>query len=109
MYFKKWQKKLLLSGRDNSKFCPGSDCCLIVHNVVFATLNHDMNPDRRQICIPKSIELGKNVWIGSNSTILSEVKIGHNAIVAAGAVVHKDVEANSIVGGVPAKFIKWIV
>lgn len=84
------------------------DGCLIGHNVVFATLNHDLNPERRQICIPKSIVLGKNVWIGSNSTILSGVKIGDNAVVAAGAVVHKDVPANSIVGGVPAKFIKWI-
>ena len=84
------------------------DGCLIGHNVVFATLNHDLAPERRQICIPKRIELGKNVWIGSNSTILSGVKIGDNAVVAAGAVVHKDVEANSIVGGVPAKFIKWI-
>lgn len=84
------------------------DGCLIGHNVVFATLNHDLNPERRQICIPKSIVLGKNVWIGSNSTILSGVKIGDNAVIAAGAVVHKDVPANSIVGGVPAKFIKWI-
>ena len=84
------------------------DGCLIGHNVVFATLNHDLKPERRQICIPKRIELGKNVWVGSNSTILSGVKIGDNAVVAAGAVVHKDVEANSIVGGVPAKFIKWI-
>ena len=84
------------------------DGCLIGHNVVFATLNHDLNPERRQICIPKSIRVGRNVWIGSNSTILSGVKIGDNAVVAAGAVVSKDVEANSIVGGVPAKFIKWI-
>ena len=84
------------------------DGCLIGHNVVFATLNHDLNPVRRQICIPKSIELGTNVWVGSNATILSGVKIGDNAVVAAGAVVHKDVPANSIVGGVPAKFIKRI-
>lgn len=84
------------------------DGCLIGHNVVFATLNHDLNPERRQICIPKSIVLGKNVWIGSNSTILSGVKIGDNAVVAAGSVVNRDVEANTIVGGVPAKFIKRI-
>ena len=84
------------------------DGCLIGHNVVFATLNHDMKPERRWICLPQSIELGKNVWIGSNATILSGVKIGDNAVVAAGAVVNKDVAANSIVGGVPAKFIKWI-
>lgn len=84
------------------------DGCLIGHNVVFATLNHDLNPERRQICIPKSIELGKNVWIGSNATILGGVKIGDNAVVAAGAVVTKDVEPNTIVGGVPARFIKKI-
>ena len=84
------------------------DGCLIGHNVVFATLNHDLKPEKRQICIPKSIAIGKNVWIGSNSTILSGVKIGDNAVVAAGAVVHKDVEANTIVGGVPAKYIKRV-
>lgn len=84
------------------------DGCLIGHNVVFATLNHDLNPERRQICIPGSIILGKNVWVGSNSTILSGVTIGDNAVVAAGAVVTKDVEANTIVGGVPARFIKKI-
>lgn len=84
------------------------DGCLIGHNVVFATLNHDLNPERRQICIPKSIELGKNVWIGSNATILGGVRIGDNAVVAAGAVVTKDVEPNTIVGGIPAGFIKKI-
>ena len=53
-------------------------------------------------------ELGKNVWVGSNSTILQGVTIGDNAVVGAGAVVTKDVEANTIVGGVPAKLIKRI-
>ena len=84
------------------------DGCLIGHNVVFATLNHDFNPERRQICIPKRIIVGKNAWIGSNASILAGVRIGDNAVVAAGAVVTKDVEANTIVGGVPAKFIKKI-
>lgn len=76
--------------------------------MVIATLNHDLKPERRWICIPKRIEIGKNVWIGSNSTILSGVKIGDNAVIAAGAVVTKDVEPNTIVGGVPARFIKYI-
>ena len=84
------------------------DGSLIGHNVVFATLNHDINPERRQVCIPGPIKVGKNVWIGSNATILSGVKIGDNSIVAAGAVVTKDVENNTIVGGVPARFIKKI-
>ena len=78
---------------------------LIGHNVVLATLNHDFQPERRQICIPSPIHIGKNVWIGSNSTILPGVSIGDNAIVAAGAVVTKDVAANTVVGGVPAKVI----
>ena len=81
---------------------------LIGHNVVLATLNHDFNPERRQICIPAPINIGKNVWIGSNSTILPGVTIGDNSIVAAGAVVTKDVPANTVVGGVPAKIIKSI-
>lgn len=84
------------------------DGCLIGHNVVFATLNHDLIPERRQICIPGSIIVGKNVWIGSNATVLAGVRIGDNSVVAAGAVVTKDVEANTIVGGVPARFIKTI-
>lgn len=84
------------------------DGCLIGHNVVFATLNHDLNPERRQICIPRSIVLGKNVWVGSNSTILAGVRIGDNAVVAAGSVVTRDVEPNSVVGGVPARLIKKI-
>ena len=48
----------------------------------------------------------KNVWIGSHATILSGVTIGENAIVAAGAVVTKDVPAGTVVGGLPAKVIR---
>lgn len=84
------------------------DGCQIGHNVVFATLNHGMAPEDRHTTYPASIVLGKNVWVGSNATILSGVTIGDNAIVAAGAVVTKDVAAGAIVGGVPAKFIRNI-
>ena len=84
------------------------DGCQIGHNVVFATLNHYSNPELRQYTYPASITLGRNVWLGSNSTILQGVTIGDNAIIAAGAVVNKDVAENTIVGGVPAKFIKRI-
>ena len=52
--------------------------------------------------------LGRNVWVGSNATILSGVTIGDNAVVAAGAVVTKDVPADTIVGGVPARPIRRI-
>lgn len=51
------------------------------------------------------IELMDNVFIGANTTIVGDVRIGPNAIVAAGAVVTKDVPENSVVGGVPAKYI----
>lgn len=80
----------------------------IGHNVVFATLNHALEPELRAITSPASIVLGRNVWIGSNATILQGVTIGDNAVVAAGAVVTKDVPANTVVGGVPAKVIRAI-
>ena len=84
------------------------DGCQIGHNVVFATLNHGLTPEDRLNTYPAPIVLGRGVWVGSNSTILQGVTIGDNAIVAAGAVVTKDVPANTIVGGVPAKVIKKI-
>ena len=84
------------------------DGCQIGHNVVFATLNHELQPERRGVTRPAPIVLGKKVWVGSNATILQGVTIGDNAIVAAGAVVTKDVPANAIVGGVPARVIKRI-
>ncbi len=84
------------------------DDVLIGHNVVIATLNHGMNPENRGDLHPKPVHIGKAVWIGSNSTILPGVTIGDGAIVAAGAVVSKDVPENTVVGGVPAKIIKKI-
>ncbi|MCF8427096.1 MAG: CatB-related O-acetyltransferase [Bacteroidia bacterium] len=54
-----------------------------------------------------SIEIGNDVWIGGNVTILNGVKIGTGSIIAYGAVVTKDVEPYSIVGGIPAKIIRY--
>ena len=84
------------------------DGCQIGHNVVFATLNHGIEPENRRFTYPAPIVLGRNVWVGSNSTILQGVTIGDNSVVAAGAVVTKDVPADTIVGGVPARVIKHI-
>ena len=84
------------------------DGALIGHGVVLATLNHDMDPEKRQQLHPAPIHIGKRVWIGANATITAGVTIGDNSIVAAGAVVTKDVPANTVVGGVPAKKIKDI-
>ena len=84
------------------------DGCQIGHDVVFATLNHGLSPEKRKTTYPAPIVLGNNVWIGSNATILQGVTIGDNAVVAAGAVVTKDVAANTVVGGVPAKIMRYI-
>lgn len=84
------------------------DGALIGHGVVLATLNHDMDPAKRQQLHPAPIHIGKRVWIGANATITSGVTIGDNAVVAAGAVVTKDVPPDTIVGGVPAKVIRRI-
>ena len=81
---------------------------LIGHNVVLATLNHEIDPERRQHTYPAPIVIGKNVWIGANATVTPGVTIGDGAIVAAGAVVTKDVLPMTVVGGVPAKIIKAI-
>ena len=84
------------------------DDCLIGHQVVFCTLNHDLRPSKRANMLPAPIKLGRNVWVGSHATILSGVTVGDNAVIAAGAVVTKDVPANAVVGGVPAKIIKYV-
>lgn len=81
---------------------------LIGHNVVLATINHDIDPLKRANMTFKPIVIEDNVWIGSNSTILPGVTIGYGSIVAAGAVVSKNVPPMTIVGGVPAKVIKKI-
>lgn len=82
--------------------------CLIGHNVVFATINHDLYPENNRVNHYAPIKLGKSVWVGSNATILAGVKIGDWAVVAAGAVVTHDVPPLTIVGGVPARVIRTI-
>lgn len=84
------------------------DGVLIGHNVVLATLNHDIDPKNRGTMHPAPIKIGHNVWIGANATVVPGVTIGDGAIIAAGAVVNKDVPPNVIVGGVPAKVLRKI-
>lgn len=84
------------------------DGSLIGHNTTIATLNHDFNPSKRQNLTPSPVKIGKNVWIGSDCTILPGVEIGDGAIIGAGSVVTKSVPKNSIAVGNPARVIKTI-
>ena len=84
------------------------DGCLVGHNVVFATLDHDLDPGRRASMTAAPVVLGRNVWVGSHATILKGVTVGDGAVIAAGAVVTRDVPANTIAGGVPARPIRRI-
>ena len=84
------------------------DNVLIAPKVSLLSEGHPLSPQDRQSLIPGPIHIKKNAWIGAGATLLPGVTIGENAVVAAGAVVSKDVPANTIVGGVPAKFIKTI-
>ena len=84
------------------------DNVLIAPKVSLLSEGHPVNPNDRQSLVPGPIHVKKNAWIGAGATILPGVTIGENAVVAAGAVVSKDVAANTIVGGIPAKIIKSI-
>ena len=85
------------------------DNVLIAPKVSLLSEGHPVNPLDRQSLVPGHIHIKKNAWIGAGATILPGVTIGENAIVAAGAVVSKDVPANTVVGGILAKIIKAII
>lgn len=76
--------------------------------VMFETVNHALQyvPNKGRGAWTKPITVEDEAWIGAGSIIMQGVRIGRAAVVAAGAVVTKDVEPNTVVGGVPAKTIK---
>ena len=82
------------------------DEVLIGPKVNLITTNHPLHPSERRATISHPIVIKKRAWIGAAATIMPGVTIGENSIVAAGAVVTRDVPDNTIVGGVPAKVIK---
>lgn len=86
------------------------DYVMIGPNTLISTVNHPMTPmgRRKHLGIGNPVTIGNDVWIGGNVTILPGVSIGNNVIIAAGAVVTKDVPDNSLAGGVPAKVIRTL-
>jgi acetyltransferase-like isoleucine patch superfamily enzyme len=72
------------------------------------TENHPLDPLNRKSLDLSSILIKKNAWLGAACTILPGVTVGENSVVAAGAVVTKDVPDNTVVAGVPAKVVKQL-
>ena len=79
---------------------------MLAPKVSLLSEGHPISAKGRQTLTTGKIQIKKNVWIGANATILQGVTIGENSVVAAGAIVSKDVPDNSVVGGIPAKVIK---
>lgn len=84
------------------------DGTLIGHNTTIVTLNHDLDPKFRNNIKPKPVIIGKNLWIGSDCTILPGVEIEDGAIIGAGSVVTNNIPRNCIAAGNPAKIIRRI-
>lgn len=85
----------------------GNDVFIAPH-VQLITENHGLSPDERRFIISSPIIIGNNVWIGAGAIILPGVTVGDNAVIGAGSVVTKNVAANTVVAGNPAKLIKKI-
>jgi acetyltransferase-like isoleucine patch superfamily enzyme len=85
------------------------DDVLIGPRVNITTENHPTDPTKRKDLVLQPVLIKRNAWIGAGATILPGVAVGENSIVAAGAVVNKDVPPNTIVGGIPAKTLRTIL
>lgn len=87
------------------------DRCLIGYNTHILSSNHNIPKDKGRIFDSghnyKKINICNDVWVGANCIITAGVNVGEGAVIAAGSVVTKDVPPYSIVGGVPAKVIKY--
>lgn len=86
------------------------DDVMLAPGVLISTASHPLDAKRRNkgLETAKAITIGNSVWIGMGAKILDGVTIGDNAVIAAGALVNKDVPANTVVAGVPAVVIRHI-
>lgn len=86
------------------------DNCLLAPGVHIYTATHPLDKAQRADAVEfgKPVTIGNNVWIGGRAIINPGVTIGDNAVIASGSVVVKDVPANVLVGGNPARIIKEI-
>lgn len=100
-------KSLIMGGK--SRVVVGKNCD-ISSSVSLITGTHIIGNEIRRAGsgFSKNILIGDGVWIGYGATILGGVEIGHGAVVAAGSLVNKSVPPNVIVGGIPAKTLKFI-
>lgn len=85
------------------------DDVMLGPDVSLISSGHPLEPDRRRTGITSApIRIGRNVWIGASAMVLQGVTVGEDAVVAAGAVVTRDVPARVLAGGVPAVVLKEI-
>jgi maltose O-acetyltransferase len=86
------------------------DNCMLAPGVHIYTATHPLDPTERNSGreYAKPIRFGNNVWIGGSSVINPGVTVGDNVVIASGAVVTKDIPANVVVGGNPARVIKQL-
>ncbi|MDC6405319.1 MULTISPECIES: DapH/DapD/GlmU-related protein [Maribacter] len=82
------------------------DDVMIGPRVNITSENHPTEIATRKSMVPSRVIIEENVWIGAGATILPGVRVGRNSVVAAGALVNKDVPPNTVVGGIPAKILK---
>ncbi|SMO65283.1 DapH/DapD/GlmU-related protein [Gracilimonas mengyeensis] len=82
------------------------DEVMIGPRVNITSENHPVEVADRKTMVPGSVVIKRNAWIGGAASILPGITVGENSVVAAGAMVTKDVPANTVVAGVPAKVVK---
>jgi len=85
--------------------------CTVGHGVTFITANHRLGPPEHRAgeVYASGITVGVGVWIGANAIILPGVQVGKGAVIGAAAVVTRDIPANCLVTGVPARIAKELL